>query len=190
MTHLKFVLAAIVTAGLIGCNDEIDVKDIPDDAITGPLTVDIGGDATRDGGNTGAVPDTVDSIFLRLDEVSIMHETEGWVFIDDGRQDIDLMAERDGDSVQVGEGDVYIGNYDLLRLSITDAWIIVDGVELDLIIGNGVALTDGLDLTVAMDVNESTSTAVWVGWDLDTTLSVDGDVWTLGTDVNATVNVE
>ena len=190
MTHLKFVLSAIVTAALIGCNEPIDVKDIPDDAITGPLSIDIGGDATRDGGNLGAVPDTVDSIFLRLDEVSINHETEGWVFIDDGRQDIDLMAERDGGSVQVGEGDVYIGNYDMLRLSITDAWIIVDGVELDLIIGNGVALTDGLDITVAMDVNESTSTAVWVGWDLDNTLSVDGDVWSLGTDVNATVNVE
>lgn len=190
--HLQAMrlLGAVALLGLVACDDSIKVGDIPSGSETGPLTVDVGGDATRDGGNDDAVPDTVDGVWLRFDAVSVHHAEEGWVIIDDGRLDVDLMAEREGSTVEIGGGDVYIGDYDILRLSITDSWIVVDGAELELAISSGVDIDDGLDLTTPISVDQSTRTAVWVGWDLDNQLTVDSDVWTLGTDVNFTVDVD
>jgi len=170
--------------GLVGCQGPSNIT------TKGKVMVDTGGDETRDGGNNGAVSDLVDEVWLRIDEVSVRHETEGWVFIDNGRVNLNLMEKRDGAIESIGDGDVFEGDCDKLRLTIEDAWIIVDGVELDLDIDNGIDLNNSVDFDVAIAVNESTQAVVWVGWDLDNTLSVSGGEWSLDTDVNLSVDVD
>ena len=189
MQNLNCALLLAFSLSVLGCKDGTDVKDIPDSASTGPMVVDVGGDATRTGGNDGAVPDTVDEVWLRIDQVSVYHETEGWIFIDDGRKNVNLMAQRDGATESIGTGDVYSGDYDTLRLSLVDAWIVVEGVEYTLDISNGVDLDNNVDLSLAMHVDENNTTSVWVGWDLDNQLDGADQTWTLGTDVNLTSDV-
>lgn len=189
MSPSSVALFVVCSLSLMGCRDEIDAVDIPDRVSTGPVTVDIGGDVTRDGGNDGEVSDKVDEVWLRVDQVVVRHDRKGWVYIDDGRVNINLMAMRDGDVKRIGEGDVYVGDYDMVRLNIVDSWIVVEGTDYDLPISNGLDLSEGLDLSQAFNVAESTEAAVWVGWDLDTQLTGEGEVWELGTDINVTVDV-
>lgn len=186
--HMALLLACPLS--LTACRDGIDKDDISDRATTGSMVVDVGGDATRTGGNDSAVPDTVDEVWLSIDQVSVYHEDKGWIFIDDGRKDVDLMAQRDGSTEPIGTGDIYAGSYDTLRISLVDSWIVVEGVEHDLTISNGVDLDNNLDLTVDMHVDEDNITSVWVGWDLDNQLSGADEVWSLGTDVNLNSSID
>lgn len=186
--HLALLLACPLN--LTACRDGIDKDDIPDRATTGSMVVDVGGDATRTGGNDSAVPDTVDEVWLSIDHVSVYHEDKGWIFIDDGRKSVDLMAQRDGATEAIGTGEIYAGSYDTLRISLADSWIVVEGVEHDLTISNGVDLDNNVDLSLAMHVDENDLTSVWVGWDLDNQLDGADDTWTIGTDVNLTTSVD
>lgn len=186
--HMALLLACPLA--LTACRDGIDKDDISDRATTGSMVVDVGGDATRTGGNDSAVPDTVDEVWLSIDQVSVYHEDKGWIFIDDGRKDVDLMAQRDGSTEPIGTGDIYAGSYDTLRISLVDSWIVVEGVEYDLTISNGVDLDNNLDLSVDMHVDEDNITSVWVGWDLDNQLSGADEVWSLGTDVNLNSSID
>jgi hypothetical protein len=189
MQSLQRALLLACPLFVVACRGGTEKNDIPDNATTGSMVVDVGGDATRTGGNDSAVPDTVDEVWLRIDQVSVYHETEGWIFIDDGRKDVNLMDERDGSTEAIGTGDVYAGMYDTLRISLVDSWIVVEGVEYDLTISNGIDLDNNLDLTLDMRVDQDESTSVWVGWDLDNQLSGADDTWTLGTNVNLTSDV-
>lgn len=182
-------LALILTGTLGACSKGVtDANDIPDSAATGELVVDLGGDAIRAGGD-GDVTSAVEEVWVRFEDVQVMHESKGWISISDNREDIDLMTLRAGETARIGRADTYEGAYDTLRLVIADSWIVVDGAEFDLAIADGVEVPDeGVDFQESFFVDANTTTSLFVGWDLDTELTSDGDTWTLGT--NASVDVE
>jgi hypothetical protein len=175
---------------LVACKkDPVDVNDIPDDASTGTLRIDLGGDATADSGDEDPVDGGVDEVWLRVDQVEVEHEDEGWIIMSDERTDIDLMSLRE-DGQRLASGDVYEGAYDKVRFVITDAWILVGGEEYDLDIEGGFDQGSGeLELDASFFVDADTVTDLWLGWDLDSQLRGSDDNWSLKSDVDVDVDV-
>jgi hypothetical protein len=176
--------SALMVLSLAACNGRpMDAGDIPDDAITGNLAITLGGDETAAGGDEDEVDASVESVWLRIDQVEIEHEEEGWIIVSDQRRDVDLMALRGGDTQRIGGGDVYEGAYDAMKFVITDSWVVADGEEHDL------GVDQELQFDTAYFVDPDTVTTLWVGWDLDTELRGSGDNWNLGTNVDLAVDV-
>jgi hypothetical protein len=188
----KYTLATLAIAGILGgCKKDVtDANDIPDGATTGEIAVHLGGDSARAGGD-GEVSSSVEEVWVRFEDVQILHENKGWISISDNREDIDLMTLRDGETASIGRAQTYEGAYDTLRLIVADSWIVVDGEESDLLIADGVELPDdeGISFQESFFVDEGTTTSLFVGWDLDTELSDDGEGWSLGTDAGVDVEL-
>jgi hypothetical protein len=182
--------ALVVCASLVACKkDPIDVEDIPDDASTGTLRIDLGGDATPEPGDEDSVGEA-DEVWIRVDQVEVEHEDEGWIIMSDERTDIDLMLLRETGE-RLASGDVYEGAYDHVRFVITDAWIIVGGEEYDLDIEGSYDRGSGeLELDVSFFVDADTVTDLWLGWDLDSQLRGSDDNWSLKSDVDVDVDVD
>ena len=133
----------------------------------------------------------VDEVWIRVDQVEVEHEDEGWIIMSDERADIDLMSLRDGDGQRIASGDVYEGAYDQVRFVITDAWIVVGGEESDLDIEGSFDRGSGeLEMDVSFFVDADTVTDLWLGWDLDSQLHGSDDNWSLKSDVDVDVDVE
>jgi hypothetical protein len=177
---------------LVGCKKgSIDVDDIPDDASTGTLRIDIGGDATAESGDEDTIEGDVEEVWIRIDQVGVQHEEEGWIIMSDERTDIDLMSLRDGDQERIASGDVYEGAYAHMRFVITDAWILAGGEEHDLDIeGDFDRGSNELELDVAYFVDADTVTDLSLGWDLDSQLRGSDDNWSLKSDVDVDVDVD
>jgi hypothetical protein len=189
----KYTLIAAMTMGVLaGCTPDVqNAGDIPSGASTGTVAVRLGGDSNMDG-NDGEVSSSIEEVGIRLEDVQVHHESEGWISILSEREDIDLLALRGTPSGDVvGKADVYEGAYDELKLVVADSWIVVDGVEADLTITSGLALPgeEGLNFDESYYVDEGQTTTLWVGWDLDTQLSHGDDGWVLGSDANLDVNL-
>ncbi len=176
---------------VVACKkDPVDVNDIPDDATTGTLRIDLGGDATAQSGDEDSVGEgEVDEVWIRVDQVEVEHEDEGWIIMSDERTDIDLMSLRE-DGERLASGDVYEGAYDNVRFVITDAWILVGGEEYDLDVDGVDGGSGELELDVSFFVDADTVTDLWLGWDLDSQLRGSDDNWSLKSDVNVDVDVE
>ena len=189
-THCGAVLLCVST--LAGCKkDGIDVNDIPDDASTGTLRIDLGGDATAEAGDEESIDGGVEEVWIRVDQVEVEHEDEGWIIMSDDRTDIDLMALRDGEEERIATGDVYEGAYEHMRFVITDAWIVAGGEEYDLDIeGSFDRGSNELELDVSYFVDADTVTDLWLGWDLDSQLRGSDDNWSLKSDVDVDVDVD
>ena len=188
--HCGAVLMCVST--LVACNKgSIDVNDIPDDASTGTLRIDLGGDATADAGDEDTIDGDVEEVWLRVDQVEVEHEEEGWIIMSDDRTDIDLMALRDGEEERIASGDVYEGSYQHMRFVITDAWILAGGEEYDLDIEGGFDQgSNELELDVSYFVDADTVTDLWLGWDLDSQLRGSDDNWSLKSDLDVDVDVD
>jgi hypothetical protein len=169
---------------LVACSGgPTDPDDIPDDTITGRLSVFLNAMES-----TNALPPNVESVWLRMEDVLVRSGAEGWISIGDDRRDLDLMTLRGGDALQIGTGMIYEGAYDALRILIADSWIIVGGVQKELEVKQFLNLPgNGHDFAADFFVDENVTTRVGMSWDLDTQLRSEDDVWTLGSEVTVTV---
>ena len=185
-------IPSLALVALVACKkDPVDVNDIPDDASTGTLRIDLGGDATANSGDEDSVGEgEVDEVWIRVDQVEVEHEDEGWIIMSDERTDIDLMSLRDGGGERIASGDVYEGAYDQVRFVITDSWVLVGGEEYDLDIDGVDGGSGELELDVSFFVDADIVTDLWLGWDLDSQLRGSDDNWSLKSDVNVEVDVE
>lgn len=188
--HCGAVLLCVST--LVGCKEgSIDVNDIPDDATTGTLRIDLGGDATAASGDEDVIEGDVEEVWIRVDQVEVEHEDEGWIVMSDDRTDIDLMSLRDGEEKRIATGDVYEGAYEHMRFVVTDAWIVAGGEEYDLDIeGSFDRGSNELELDVSYFVDADIVTDLWLGWDLDSQLRGSDDNWSLKSDVDVDVDVD
>jgi hypothetical protein len=188
--HFGAVLLCISTAA--GCKKgPTDVNDIPDDASTGTLRIDLGGDATAASGDEDSIDGGVEEVWIRVDQVEVEHEDEGWIVMSDDRTDVDLMSLRDGEEQRIATGDVYEGAYAHMRFVITDAWIVANGEEYDLDIEGSFDQGSGeLELDVSYFVDADTVTDLWLGWDLDSQLHGSDDNWSLKSEVDVDVDVD
>jgi hypothetical protein len=167
-----------------------NADDIPDGAAQGELVVELGGDSAASGGD-GEVNSSVEGVWIRFEDVQVLHESEGWISLSQDREDIDLLALRNGETAQIAAADTYEGAYDTLRLIVADSWIVVDGTEYDLQIADGLALPEeGISFSESFFVDEDNTTRLFVGWDLDTELADDGEQWILGTDASIDVDLD
>ncbi len=189
MVFPSFLILSV--SAFAGCKKgPIDIDDIPDDASTGTLHIDLGGDATAAAGDEDALEGDVEEVWLRVDQVEVEHEDEGSIVMSTDRTDIDLMALRDGQTERIASGDVYEGPYDRVRFVITDAWIVASGEEYDLDIQGGFDQgSNELELDVAYFVDADTDTDLWLGWDIDSQLRGSDDNWSLKTDLDVDVDV-
>lgn len=180
----KYGLAAVVLLG-VGCKKEVtDPDEIPDNVATGEVVV------TLETDDPGEVSSSVEEVFVRIEDVLIHHETQGWITIANERQDVDLMTVHLGESQEIGRADVYEGAYDTLRVVIADSWIVVDGVETDLTIDEGLGLpAEGIDFNESFFVDENSTTMLAVDFDLDSQLIDNEGVWELGADATVTVDI-
>jgi hypothetical protein len=153
--------------------------------------IDLGGDATAASGDGRLDRRRVEEVWIRVDQVEVEHENEGWIVMSDDRTDVDLMSLRDGEEERIATGDVYEGAYAQMRFVITDAWIVANGEEYDLDIDGSFDRGSGeLELDVSYFVDADTVTDLWLGWDLDSQLSGSGDNWSLKSDLDVDVDVD
>ena len=178
-----------LSSALLGCDKVADPDDIPPSTPTGALRIML--DATPD---TTDVPSLgVEEVWVRFEDVLVHREGEEWSTLGDDRRDIDLMTLRGGSRLHIGGADVREGPYDAVRIIIADAWIIVDGTQEELSLEHSLGWTgaaDVFDFAVDFWIDENTSTAVRLKWDLDTELDGTDDVWTLTAGVTSDVELE
>lgn len=135
-------------------------------------------------GGLDHVPDSVDAIWLQLEDVLVHHGDHGWVPVGRGREEVELLAMRGERRVPIGVGPVYEGAYDALHVDVTDAWIVVDGVELDLALAPSVGLTpEAVEFRGAFVVETGATTTLILPWDLDLRLREGRDGWSLAADL-------
>lgn len=185
------VSMSMAVALATACRGGVEPADeIPNGATVGPLEVTLGGDASVTG-NVGEVSSNVEEVWVRIEDIQIEHEEKGWVGVLDARTDVDLLSLRGLEPELVASADTYEGGYDALRLIVADSWIVVDGVESDLVLVDNVGIaTDGeLTFDVTYFVDKNTTTVLWVGWDLDALLSESGSGWNLGTGASIGVDL-
>ncbi|MEQ1564727.1 MAG: DUF4382 domain-containing protein [Myxococcota bacterium] len=183
MTNLRFLTLGL----LFACKDDVKPADeIPDGVPTGPIVVTLG-ESTA---STVALPTSVEEVWIRLEDVQVHHETKGWVGIIESRKDIDLLALQGADAQSIGRDDVYEGGYDSLRLVLADAWLVVDGVEADLLITDVLSIpVTELTYDATYFVDDSTTTTLAVQWGIGDQLVETGSGWELGTDGNFQVDI-
>jgi hypothetical protein len=171
----------------IGCTGDVtNPSDIPDNIPRGEVTVEL---AATDG-TAGTLDSTVDEVWVRVQDVLVRNQERGWLNVGTGRMDIDLMTLRGGDALQIGIGDVFEGAYNRLRLVIVDSWIVVNGVESELLIDGGLEIpTDNVDFREPYFITENTSTNLALTWDLNTELAVDDGDWSLTTGGSVAVTI-
>lgn len=178
----------VCTAGLAmlmtGCNGPSEIE--PGDE-TGTMRVRVSSDSGDE-----VIDASVDEVWVRIDSVQVQHETEGWIEIESERLDFDLLA--DTSFRTIADDEVWIGAYDRTFISVIDAWIIVDGNELELDFDGNFQASDpfpnGMYVTESIFVTEGDQTTLDVSWNLATNLQVSGgDSWSLGSESTATVEV-
>jgi hypothetical protein len=192
--HGSISFVSTLTGGALllalgGCSVDLkgdttpDEQNIPDGEATGKMYVDVAGDSTMDTSDDGDLPDGVEQVWLTIDKVEVHHQDEGWISISESSQDVELVGARETPE-RVAEGDIYDGSYDQVRLTIGDAWVIVDGDEQYLQV-DGNATFDA-----AVDLGEDEEREVFLGWDLDQNLDDSDGSWALGADVSVDVDVD
>jgi hypothetical protein len=187
MKTIVHASAGLLGVGLlVGCEQRsIDADDIPIGAETGRLLVDL--EPTTD---SGMLDPRVEEIWIRVESVEALHDTNGWVEVSEGRQDVDLMTVIDGEPpTRIGSADVWVGGYSGVRLSIVDAWIVADGTEETLEITGLDPMNDVLTSMGPFYVDENTVTTVRIGWDLDLNLENRNGTWFLGTGTTLDVDL-
>lgn len=167
------------------CDKPTDPLDIPNGVPTGGVEVAI--DCTSNG---GLAETAADELWLRFEDVLVYHEDKHWLSIGGDRLDIDLNTLIEGDAVVTGTANVYEGPYNTIRLIVADSWVVVDGVESNLNIERVLDLPgDGFDFDADFSVDKATTTTITLVWNLDTELTEDEGLWSLGTDVAVDVAV-
>lgn len=170
---------------VMACNGPSEVE--PGDA-TGTMRVRVSSDSGDE-----VIDASVDEVWIRIDSVQVQHETEGWIEIESDRFDFNLLA--DTSFRTIGEDEVWTGAYDRTFISVIDAWIIVDGNELELDFDGNFQASDpfpnGMYVTESIFVTEGDMTSLNVSWNLASNLQVSGgDSWSLGSQNTASVEID
>jgi hypothetical protein len=187
MTTTRFGRVFGVLLLAVGCDPKVDdTDDIPDDTRTGEIRVNLG--STAD----GELPSQLEEVWVRFEDVQVEHDARGWLSIADARQDVNLMALRDGSTTNIGRGDVYQGAYGALRLLVADAWVVADGEEVPLTLTEDIPglLEPGIQLEKGFFVDAGITTTLTTHWNLASQLVDEGDAWTLGTSASVDVRLE
>ncbi len=81
-------------------------------------------------------PAAYDAVNITFSKISVHLDNE-WVNIDTGSQTIDLLQWNNGKSIIIGEAEVHAGHYSQIRLIISDADIVVDGITYPINVPSG-----------------------------------------------------
>ncbi|MBW7997125.1 MAG: DUF4382 domain-containing protein [Candidatus Glassbacteria bacterium] len=114
-------------------------------------------------------PATFDSVLITFSEVSIKSDS-GWAVLSSETQTHDLLSLTGGVTTVLGETELEAGSYGQIRLTITDAVVVIDGMRHTLTvpggatsglkIGNGFVVEEGLDIDLVLDFDAARSVVV------------------------------
>jgi len=117
-----------------------------------------------------APTDDVDEVWIAFDAVSAHHVDLGWIEVSTEPQALDLLAFQATNAATIAEGGLSVGAYDEFRLSLTDAWVISDGVTLPLDVPSGVQ--SGVKVKVDFVVADCGEVLLDLDWDVGAHLSI------------------
>ncbi|UCF64620.1 MAG: DUF4382 domain-containing protein [bacterium] len=102
---------------------------------------------------TDAPASEYDSVKITFSEVSA-HLDSSWIILADTLMTVNLLELTNGNTVVIGSDDVPAGHYTQIRLKITDAWVVVDGIRhpMDVPSGSTSGLKFGPEFTLAEGV--------------------------------------
>jgi hypothetical protein len=127
----------------------------------------------------------VENAYVTIDRVEVRQrlETEGdddegsFIVIADGSQEFDLIKLTNGITTQLGTIDLEPGNYDMIRLHVTDARIILtDGSEYDLKIPSGSSSGLKIKIQPGIDIGEGQTSDVLLDFDISKSFVAKGNV--------------
>ena len=107
--------------------------------------------------------DGIDNVWLVVSSIAA-HRADGtWVSISNQTQTMDLLGLRYGVTRTLGISSIPAGNYDTLKLLVSDASIVVDGATYDLYVPSG--STTGILMSFLFSVSDSQISTMLIDWD-------------------------
>ena len=154
-----------------GTSDAPDAPSHPGPEVGGPELAPVPTDA-EDPSATGwlrvqihdAPADDVDQVQVVFDEVAVHHIDDGWRIVSTSTQQVDLLQLQGGVVADLGLSALPVGTYDEVRLHLTDAWVVDDGLTHPLDVPSG--FTSGVKLKGEFEIAACGETVVDLDWDV------------------------
>lgn len=129
-----------------------------------------------------------DEVWVAFDGVRAHHVSDGWVTVATGAQSLDLLALQGGVVADLGSASLPTGDYDQLRLDLTDAWVVVDGATEPLDVPSG--LQSGVKIPADFTLSDCGEVTLDLDWDVGAQLRHTKQGYSLRPTVKAEVWVD
>ncbi len=150
------ILPMLLTAVMVlisACNDDS----------SGPVDNSNAGKATLSVRMTDA-PAEYDAVFVTFSEIAVHHSGAGWIVFTGDPIAINLLEWNNGNSIEIGREEIDAGHITQVRLMVTDASVVVDGVSHPLDIPS--AAQTGLKIVTNFMVEAGSSYTLMLDFDV------------------------
>ena len=153
MNPTRIFLMMLMTAviGVSACSDD---EDDPVDPNQQKATVMV---------ELTDAPAEYEEVNITFSEVAVHHDVEGWIVLRGDPISVDLLEWNNGNSIEIGRGEVDAGRVTQIRLMVSDADVVVDGQTHDLDIPSG--YQTGLKLITNFALEAGTSSTLMLDFD-------------------------
>lgn len=109
-------------------------------------------------------PADVDEVWVEFAGVSASSTEHGWVTVSEDTRSVELLSLQNGVFEELGLAELPAGHYDQVRLDVTRAWVVEDGVSYPLDVPSG--SESGLKIGHGFEVLECGTTTLSLDWDV------------------------
>ncbi|MDD4143234.1 MAG: DUF4382 domain-containing protein [Prolixibacteraceae bacterium] len=129
--------------------------------------------------------DLISNTYVSIDRVEIRQKSEeglgedadSFIVVAEGEMEIDLLQLTNGITEQIATADLEAGVYDMIRLHVTDATIVLaDGSEFDLKIPSGSSSGLKIKIDPAISLSEGETSDVLLDFDVSRSFVVKGNI--------------